>query len=259
MTYSESQSQQEVNDILSSIRQMISEEEVDGTSLPSKSEVAHEGQNKILDLTRLVQEDGSVIELPSKIETPPGDFEKQAVDFEETAQPTMSSDLTDAFQSEIALNSLKQENNMMKPSEEFDVNTFDYQTYKPDQDMSASQAQSPQSQTPATVERNSSPSVANNTYVSSDENNFLSDHTVQESAAAFAALSRATQNRFSPDNTNPPTVATVGDYTVDELMRELLRPLLKDWLDGHLPSLVKTLVLEQIEKVLQQPKTDKAA
>ena len=47
------------------------------------------------------------------------------------------------------------------------------------------------------------------------------------------------------------TPERVGGYTVEELMRELLRPMLKDWLDTHLPSLVKWLVTEQIEKMLQ--------
>lgn len=42
-----------------------------------------------------------------------------------------------------------------------------------------------------------------------------------------------------------------GNYTLENLMRELLKPMLKEWLDANLPSIVKWLVTEQIEKMLQ--------
>ena len=248
MTYSESQSQQEVNDILSSIRQMISEEEADGTKISSTSKAVDEGQNEVLDLTRLVQADGSIIELPAKIETPSLNSENQKVDFDQEIAPSTSTDL----KSKESFSSSKQEENTMNHNEEFDVNTFDHQAYKADPDTMTSQANSMSSKNFSTI-------VDDKAQATSTEHDFLSAHTVQESAAAFAALSRATENRLSQENMAPPTVNTVANYTVDDLMRELLRPLLKDWLDAHLPSLVKSLVLEQIEKVLQQPKNDKAA
>jgi cell pole-organizing protein PopZ len=37
--------------------------------------------------------------------------------------------------------------------------------------------------------------------------------------------------------------------TVEELMREMLRPMLKAWLDDNLPSLVERLVRAEIERV----------
>jgi cell pole-organizing protein PopZ len=37
--------------------------------------------------------------------------------------------------------------------------------------------------------------------------------------------------------------------TVDELVREMLRPMLKAWLDDNLPSLVERLVRSEIERV----------
>jgi cell pole-organizing protein PopZ len=36
---------------------------------------------------------------------------------------------------------------------------------------------------------------------------------------------------------------------VDELVREMLRPMLKAWLDDNLPSLVERLVRAEIERV----------
>ncbi|HEX4180068.1 MAG TPA: DUF2497 domain-containing protein [Caulobacteraceae bacterium] len=37
--------------------------------------------------------------------------------------------------------------------------------------------------------------------------------------------------------------------TLEDVVRELLRPLLKAWLDEHLPSIVQTVVTEEVERV----------
>jgi len=41
-----------------------------------------------------------------------------------------------------------------------------------------------------------------------------------------------------------------GGPTIEDLMREEIRPLLKDWLDTHLPALVERLVRAEIERVV---------
>ena len=81
-----------------------------------------------------------------------------------------------------------------------------------------------------------------------------SQETMVESAAAFSELATmARQLSAAPKvvSSEPVTPETTGGYTVDALMREMLRPMLKEWLDAHLPSLVKWLVTEQIEKMLK--------
>ena len=40
-----------------------------------------------------------------------------------------------------------------------------------------------------------------------------------------------------------------GGPTIEDLVREEIRPLLKDWLDLHLPPLVERLVRQEIERV----------
>ena len=39
-----------------------------------------------------------------------------------------------------------------------------------------------------------------------------------------------------------------GKQSIDEIAKELLRPMLKQWLDQNLPGLVETLVREEIER-----------
>ncbi len=42
--------------------------------------------------------------------------------------------------------------------------------------------------------------------------------------------------------------------SLDEISTELLRPMLKEWLDDHLPTLVEHLVREEIERVARGPR-----
>ncbi|HVA92721.1 MAG TPA: DUF2497 domain-containing protein, partial [Chloroflexota bacterium] len=38
--------------------------------------------------------------------------------------------------------------------------------------------------------------------------------------------------------------------SIEDLVRQALRPLLKEWLDAHLPGLVERLVRSEIERVV---------
>jgi len=41
-----------------------------------------------------------------------------------------------------------------------------------------------------------------------------------------------------------------GDKTLEALTKELLRPLMKEWLDANLPGMVERIVREEIERVV---------
>ena len=41
-----------------------------------------------------------------------------------------------------------------------------------------------------------------------------------------------------------------GDKTLEELVKDLLRPLMKRWLDDHLPPMVEQIVREELERVI---------
>ena len=43
-----------------------------------------------------------------------------------------------------------------------------------------------------------------------------------------------------------------GDRSIEDLTRDLLRGMLKQWLDDNLPPLVERLVREEIERVARQ-------
>ena len=41
-----------------------------------------------------------------------------------------------------------------------------------------------------------------------------------------------------------------GGPSIEDVVREEIRPLLKEWLDAHLPPLVERLVRAEIERVV---------
>jgi cell pole-organizing protein PopZ len=43
-----------------------------------------------------------------------------------------------------------------------------------------------------------------------------------------------------------------ADRTLEDVVRELLRPILKTWLDDHLPSLVERLVQDEIARLVRE-------
>ena len=45
------------------------------------------------------------------------------------------------------------------------------------------------------------------------------------------------------------TILAQNARTLDDLVREMLEPMLKEWLDDNLPSLVERMVREEIDRV----------
>lgn len=71
-----------------------------------------------------------------------------------------------------------------------------------------------------------------------------------ESAAAHAIMSRTTMNAVeSAFNSLANTVLSTNARTLEDLVKEMLRPLLKSWLDDNLPGLVERIVKAEIERV----------
>ena len=71
-----------------------------------------------------------------------------------------------------------------------------------------------------------------------------SDQTSAAAAAAFSELTR----RTSPDR----GVIPGGGRMVEDLVLEALEPMLKDWLDANLAPMVERLVRQEIQRVVRQ-------
>ena len=71
---------------------------------------------------------------------------------------------------------------------------------------------------------------------------------VAPAAAAAAAMSLGSLRRTL--ETERPATPRAGGVTVEEMVREELRPVLKAWLDEHLAPIVERLVRAEIERVV---------
>ena len=71
-------------------------------------------------------------------------------------------------------------------------------------------------------------------------------------AASVAALSQLTSlNERLDDDVE----IGAGHRTLESLVRAMLKPLLRDWLDAHLPGLVERLVREEIARMVREARS----
>ncbi len=70
-------------------------------------------------------------------------------------------------------------------------------------------------------------------------------------SSAFARLNQAVQDSVpAPAATNPGP--SVGGQTIEDLVKEMLRPMLKDWLDTNLPPMVERYVEREISRLTRR-------
>lgn len=94
--------------------------------------------------------------------------------------------------------------------------------------------------------------ISNVKYVNSldEDESFVSPSALSETAQAFQELNKVAQKdtRILTDSLN----RGPGDKTIEGLMREVLKPLLKEWLDANLPTIVRWVVTEQVERIVRE-------
>jgi cell pole-organizing protein PopZ len=74
--------------------------------------------------------------------------------------------------------------------------------------------------------------------------------TTQNASPAIALMSNTTSAAVdSAFNTLAQTVLVQNARTLEDLVREMLRPMLKSWLDDNLPGMVERIVRAEIERV----------
>jgi uncharacterized protein len=71
------------------------------------------------------------------------------------------------------------------------------------------------------------------------------DSLVSEDAAAASRQSLATLSALRERSDG----GAVGDGPLEAVVREMLKPILKEWLDRNLPDIVETLVTREIARI----------
>ncbi len=80
-----------------------------------------------------------------------------------------------------------------------------------------------------------------------DDNEALVDQStaqdLRQSLSTLAALSEP-----SP----PPQIVRSGETSLESLVTEMLRPMMKEWLDDNLPTLVESMVEREIKRITKK-------
>ncbi|MEQ8388013.1 MAG: DUF2497 domain-containing protein [Alphaproteobacteria bacterium] len=87
----------------------------------------------------------------------------------------------------------------------------------------------------------------------SDEERLVSEAPAALTATAMAALHREIGGAGAQTTPDP---TGLGNRTLEAIVRDLLRPLLKDWLDQNLPAIVERLVQAEIRKIARRAEDD---
>jgi hypothetical protein len=80
---------------------------------------------------------------------------------------------------------------------------------------------------------------------SSDEV-LLDDEKAQSLRHSFSALQTLSEPGVAPQ------IVRSGETSLEGLTRELLRPMLKDWLDNNLPPIVEAMVEREITRITKK-------
>jgi uncharacterized protein len=83
-----------------------------------------------------------------------------------------------------------------------------------------------------------------------DDEALIGAATAAASTAAFAALAKSMQRDSS--SPLPPSIPIGSGRTLEELVAEMIRPMLKDWLDVNLPGIIERMVKREIERIVRR-------
>ena len=76
-----------------------------------------------------------------------------------------------------------------------------------------------------------------------DEAPLIADSVRESMQANLAALAMLAEPGV------PPQIVRSGETSLEGLVREMLRPMLAQWLDTHLPGMVETMVKAEISRI----------
>lgn len=235
MNQSGTDSGQSMEDILASIRRIIAEGEQDAKGGPGaapapvseaakpslKADVAKAEAPKVevFELTQIVQDDGSIVNVGDVVPKPePAAAEVKADPARTGAEPVAQASPPAASEAPVVVS-------------------------PPPDRPAAPPAEQPAIPAPAIVAQ---PAPAAQPEVPP------ADAKVESAMAALSRMMDLTQAPAPDALAEDPPERSGSSLTVDELVREAVRPLLRQWLDTNLPPLVERLVREAVDRVAKR-------
>ncbi|MCE3231605.1 MAG: hypothetical protein K0R52_1533 [Alphaproteobacteria bacterium] len=78
------------------------------------------------------------------------------------------------------------------------------------------------------------------------ETSLGSEHALAASANSLSRLAQTSKSVFQKKTSS---LADQRDLTLDQLIQDMIRPMIKLWIDTHLPSLVEDMVAKEIKRI----------
>lgn len=211
MAKHETDQEPSIEEILSSIRQIISDDDdeaVDSASPP---------ESEMPEIAESVADDEDVIELTQKIEDEQPSFSRMVEDFD-----------ADSAEDE------------KKPSIEVDMRDVEPEPETPPAPRRREEVVT--SPLPPSIQEIEKPEPVPR--MREESRDSILTRSAEEAAfSGFAELARK-------------TAVEHGGITLEEIVRSELNPLLRDWLDRNLPSIIERLVREELERVAKRALED---
>ncbi len=238
-----------MEEILASIRKIISEDEpqaaeavpagpVEDTPLGADS-AGNGEESEPMELTQMVSEDGSVVDLRAEQKASSGRHEEEPTELdrdEESGSATIEPLVREGTRVHAELVSEDDDGIQLEPREREPAST--------EAELELVAEVEPDTETEledvADIEEAQAARAA-------PEPELESLVSADATAAATAAMSRL-KDRLAAGN----AFAGGGDRSLEALVRETMAPHLKSWLDRNLPELVERIVREEIEKMVKR-------
>jgi hypothetical protein len=100
----------------------------------------------------------------------------------------------------------------------------------------------------ASTEAASAAELASEAEADEARDDLVSAVTAEAAVTAFARLGAAAGEQCAA----PGLALGASARTLEEIVRDVLRPLLQAWLDDHLPGIVERLVQEEIQRLVRE-------
>ncbi len=104
----------------------------------------------------------------------------------------------------------------------------------------------PEPRADSVLELTEGDSVGEETSHDDDAEDLLETSKAESLSASLAALATLAEPGASPQ------IVRSGETSVEQLVRDMLRPLMKEWLNRNLPPLVEAMVRKEIQRITRK-------
>lgn len=244
MTPADNQQEPSMEEILASIRKIIAENgegSVQSSASASPANAAKSSQQRtperIFELTDVVGKAAATPNKPqSQPQQPPRSMQSGAQTQQTPARPPQPQSTPQAQKQAPAPQHVQSQRPAMSQSSQAAVHSNEKSRFEAEIDDNYLEQEIAGLASPAVS--SSVPAKNQVSRVPDQSVALISDETALAASAAFAELTAI--NRLPMGTAN---------RTLEDLTKDLLRPLLKGWLDQNLPPLVQRLIREEIERV----------